>query len=84
MTRHKPWAWVKVRQMIRKGWEVWEAPPLPLPRPGVLRRTVWARLRPESNELEVRYMAPDELEVADEVLRAVREEEGEGCDGPSS
>lgn len=84
MTGHKPWAWIKARQMLRKGWEVWEAPSLPLPRPGTLKRTVWARLRPETSELEVRYMAPDELEVVDDVLREIREE-GEGCDdSPSS
>ena len=61
MSGHTPWAVVKVRARRRQGWEAWLAP---------TRVLLWARIRKDNpSVLDVETIAPDELEVLDEVLR---------------
>lgn len=60
MSGRTPWAVVKVRARLRRGWEAWVAPG------GV---TLWARMVDDGHRMETTDVGLDEMAVLDEVLR---------------
>lgn len=59
----RAWAKLKVRARLKGGWHAWVSP---------TRQLMWARFRKdkagEHSQLDTAEIAPDELEVLDEVL----------------